>query len=306
MKTKPIAITAVILIGVGLMFICTSFIGGSNLRWLAYALEQGINDGKDFEFDRENFDWEDSEFDEDDEDWYWQKEFDTKFKRNSKRKTDYDYSGQDIKALHIKANGAKIYLCRANDLNVSVVNGINRSMYAELSDGGTLRINEKQRRHKVRRWRDAYRSYVIIGMPNNTQLNEFTIELNGAALQAKDIDINALQTDIEVNASAVQFVRTVNFKSFATDISCNAANVQLTGELKGKTDVSCNTGGVQLNIIGDENEYSWTSQAALGVIRINGSTAAGGISAVKSNKNEKKYNHLDISCNVGSVDVSIR
>lgn len=198
MKTKPIAITAVILIGVGLMFICTSFIGGSNLRWLTYALEQGINDGKDFEFDRENFDWEDSEFDEDDEDWYWQKEFDTKFKRNSKRKTDYDYSGQDIKALHIKANGAKIYLCRANDLNVSVVNGINRSMYAELSDDGTLRINEKQRRHKVRRWRDAYRSYVIIGMPNNTQLNEFTIELNGAALQAKDIDINALQTDIEV------------------------------------------------------------------------------------------------------------
>ena len=82
MKTKPIAITAVILIGVGLMFICTSFIGGSNLRWLTYALEQGINDGKDFEFDRENFDWEDSEFDEDDEDWYWQKEFDTKFKRN--------------------------------------------------------------------------------------------------------------------------------------------------------------------------------------------------------------------------------
>ncbi len=320
---KVLVTIAVVLMCVGLILVLASFAGGTNFKKLGNLLHDtydsngerciggrrivknlanGIEALTDGDYDDD--DWDD--YDDDDLNEFFDKEFSRnkdEFDKKYPIKRNYEYAPSDnIRSLDIDVSAATIVMERGESFSVGIYSGKKRNITSKLESDGRLKIGEAHASAKRYKGLNPYKALVRIRVPADTVLDELDLQIDAAAFYADRILLTVQKFSLELNAGAVRIKRPEQFLCFGTDIDCNAGSIIVEGALRGRTDIDCTAGQVVLKIDGADEAYSWDTDAALGSVKINDNSVSGN-SRQRSAAKEK--NHIDISCSVGSVDISI-
>ena len=335
--TKILIRIALVFMCLGLIFMLASFAGGTNFKKLGNLLHDTYdsNDGRcidgrrivknlvngikalgynynynydynyeyDYNYDDDD-DWDD--YDDDDLNEFFDKEFSRnkdEFDKKYPIKRNYEYTPNDnITSLDIDVGAARIFMERGENFSVKIFSGKKRNIISRLESDGKLKIGEAHASAKRYKGLKHYKALVRISVPADTVLDELDLQINAAAFYADRISLTVQEFSAELNAGAIRIKKPEQFLCFGTDIDCNAGSIIVEGALRGRTDIDCTAGQVVLKIDGADEAYSWDTDAALGSVKINDNSVAGN-SRQRSAAKEK--NHIDISCAVGSVDISI-
>ena len=322
---KVLVTIAVVLMCVGLILVLASFAGGTNFkklgnllhdtydsscgrhiggRRIVKSLANGIEALTDGDYDYDDDDWDD--YDDDDLNEFFDKEFslnDAEFNKKYPIKRNYEYTPSDnITSLDIDVGAARIFMERGENFSVKIFSGKKRNITSRLESDGRLKIDEEHTSAKRYKGLKNYKAIVRISVPADTVLDELDLQINAAAFYADRISLTVQEFSAELNAGAIRIKKPEQFLCFGTDIDCNAGSIIVEGALRGRTDIDCTAGQVVLKIDGADEAYSWDTDAALGSVKINDNSVSGN-SRQRSAAKEK--NHIDISCAVGSVDISI-
>lgn len=320
---KVLVTIAVVFMCVGLILVLASFAGGTNFKKLGNLLHDtydsnggrciggrrivknlanGIEALTDGDYDDD--DWDD--YDDDDLNEFFDKEFslnDAEFNKKYPIKRNYEYTPSDnIKSLDIDVGAARIFMERGENFSVKIFSGKKRNITSRLESNGKLKIDEEHTSAKRYKGLKNYKAIVRISVPADTVLDELDLQINAAAFYADRMLLTVQKFSAELNAGVIRIKKPEQFLCFGTDIDCNAGSIIVEGALRGRTDIDCTAGQVVLKIDGADEAYSWDTNAALGSVKINDNSVAGN-SRQRSAAKEK--NHIDISCAVGSVDISI-
>lgn len=320
---KVLVTIAVVLMCVGLILVLASFAGGTNFKKLGNLLHDtydsnggrciggrrivknlanGIEALTDGDYDDD--DWDD--YDDDDLNEFFDKEFSRnkdEFDKKYPIKRNYEYTPSDnIRSLDIDVDAATIVMERGENFSVGIYSGKKRNIISRLESDGRLKIGEAHASAKRYKGLHPYKALVRIRVPADTVLDELDLQINAAAFYADRISLTVQKFSLELNAGAIRIKRPEQFLCFGSNIDCNAGSIIVEGGLRGRTDIDCNAGQVVLNIDGAGEGYSWNTDAALGKVTINDNSVAGNS---RQRSGEKEKNHIDISCTVGSVDISI-
>lgn len=320
---KVLVTIAVVLMCVGLILVLASFAGGSSFkklrtllhdtydsnggrciggRRIVKSLANGIEALTDEDYDDD--DWDD--YADDDLNEFFDKEFSRnkdEFDKKYPIKRNYEYTPSDnIKSLDIDVAAARIFMERGESFSVGIYSGKKRNITSKLESDGRLKIGEAHASAKRYKGLNPYKALVRIRVPADTVLDELDLQIDAAAFYADRISLTAQKFSAELNAGVIRIKKPEQFLCFGTDIDCNAGLIIVEGALRGRTDIDCTAGQVVLKIDGADEAYSWDTDAALGSVKINDNSVSGN-SRQRSAAKEK--NHIDISCAVGSVDISI-
>ena len=320
---KVLVTIAVVLMCVGLILVLASFAGGTNFkklgnllhdsydsscgrhiggRRIVKSLANGIEALTDEDYDDD--DWDD--YADDDLNEFFDKEFSRnkdEFDKKYPIKRNYEYTPSDnITSLDIDVAAARIFMERGENFSVKIFSGKKRNIISRLESDGKLKIDEEHASAKRYKGLNPYKALVRIRVPADTVLDELDLQIDAAAFYADRISLTAQKFSAELNAGAIRIKKPEQFLCFGTDIDCNAGSIIVEGALRGRTDIDCTAGQVVLKIDGADEAYSWDTDAALGSVKINDNSVSGN-SRQRSAAKEK--NHIDISCAVGSVDISI-
>ena len=333
--TKILIRIALVFMCLGLIFMLASFAGGTNFKKLGNLLHDTYdsNDGRcidgrrivknlvngikalgynynydhnyeyDYNYDDDD-DWDD--YDDDDLNEFFDKEFSRnkdEFDKKYPIKRNYEYTPSDnIRSLDIDVDAATIVMERGENFSVGIYSGKKRNIISRLESDGRLKIGEAHASAKRYKGLHPYKALVRIRVPADTVLDELDLQINDAAFYADRISLTVQKFSLELNAGAIRIKRPEQFLCFGSNIDCNAGLIIVEGALRGRTDIDCTAGQVVLKIDGADEAYSWDTDAALGSVKINDNSVSGN-SRQRSAAKEK--NHIDISCAVGSVDISI-
>ncbi|MGI5171986.1 DUF4097 family beta strand repeat protein [Treponema sp. OMZ 840] len=324
--TKKIVIWALILMGIGAVFMAAALAGGARFKDLKY-FNYTINGNRRFRDNLFNIIYDlnailsDDVWDEDFDDILDAKE-DLRAAREE-LSDEYDelkeafdelngelkslpvaftnsYEGKNVSAIEIDVSAARIDIKTGTTFSVTVRQGRHRNVYSSLKNG-VLEIDEKGGFNWKRKRKKPDTAYIDVTIPENTVLDELDIAVNAGALSLHHRSLTANELSVELNAGSVS-IRDVT--SLHTDIDCNAGVVRIDGRLRGKTEADCNAGKIDLTIDSGGEDYSWDAKAALGNIRVNDSVSSG--LANLNSSGSTRINHLDLSAAVGSIDVSIQ
>ena len=335
--TKILIRIALVFMCLGLILVLASFAGGTNFKKLGNLLHDTYDsnggrciDGRrivknlvngikalgynynynydynyeyDYNYDDDD-DWDD--YDDDDLNEFFDKEFSRnkdEFDKKYPIKRNYEYTPSDnIRSLDIDVGAATIVMERGENFSVGIYSGKKRNIISRIESDGKLKIGEVHASAKRYKGLKNYKAIVRISVPADTVLDELDLQINAAAFYADRISLTVQEFSAELNAGAIRIKKPEQFLCFGTDIDCNAGSIIVEGALRGRTDIDCTAGQVVLKIDGADEAYSWDTDAALGSVKINDNSVAGN-SRQRSAAKEK--NHIDISCAVGSVDISI-
>ena len=335
--TKILIRIALVFMCLGLIFMLASFAGGTNFKKLGNLLHDtydsnggrcidgrrivknlvngikalGYNYNYNYDYNYEydyNYDDDDDWDDYDDEDLneFFDKEFSRnkdKFDKKYPIKRNYEYTPSDnIRSLDIDVGAAMIVMERGENFSVGIYSGKKRNITSRIESDGKLKISEAHASAKRYKGLKHYKALVRISVPADTVFDELDLQINAATFYADRISLTVQEFSVELNAGTVRIKKPEQFLCFGTDIDCNAGSIIVEGALRGRTDIDCTAGQVVLKIDGADEAYSWDTDAALGSVKINDNSVSGN-SRQRSAAKEK--NHIDISCAVGSVDISI-
>jgi hypothetical protein len=318
--TKILITIALVFMCAGLVLMLASFAGGTNFKKLGNllrdtcdsnggkrivkSLANGIEALTDGDYNYDDDDWDD--YDDDDLNEFFDKEFslnDAEFNKKYPIKRNYEYTPSDnIKSLDIDVGAARIFMERGENFSVKIFSGKKRNITSRLESNGKLKIDEEHTSAKRYKGLKNYEAVVRIRVPTDTVLDELDLQINAAAFYADRMLLTVQKFSAELNAGVIRIKKPEQFLCFGTDIDCNAGSIIVEGALRGRTDIDCTAGQVVLKIDGADEAYSWDTDAALGSVKINDNSVSGN-SRQRSAAKEK--NHIDISCAVGSVDISI-
>lgn len=315
--TKILIRIALVFMCLGLIFMLASFAGGSNFKKLRTLLHDSYDSScgrhiggrrivKSLANGIEALTDEDYDYDDDDWDDFFDEEFDwndIEFNKKYPIRKNYEYTPNDnITSLDIDVGAARIFMERGENFSVKIFSGKKRNIISRIESDGKLKIDEEHASAKRYKGLKNYKALVRISVPADTVLDELDLQINAAAFYADRISLTVQEFSAELNAGAIRIKKPEQFLCFGTDIDCNAGSITVEGALRGRTDIDCTAGQVVLKIDGTNEAYSWDTNAALGSVKINDNSVSGN-SRQRSAAKEK--NHIDISCAVGSVDISI-
>lgn len=127
------------------------------------------------------------------------------------------------------------------------------------------------------------------------ELTSLDISVDVGNIEIHDQTLRVLDASCDVGALSFNNVISNNSK-----LSTDTGSISFIGELKGKTKVENDVGSVSLSLTGKADDYGYKFKSDMGEIDYNGQTFHG------SNSTEyqmTKENTLDITCDMGSVEV---
>lgn len=138
---------------------------------------------------------------------------------------------------------------------------------------------------------------VTITIPEGSVFTNVDFEFGAGNFEANDITTDVL--DIELGAGNFKgegFV--VNKK---TDISCGAANFEISGTFNGKNDVECGAGAVIMNFDQIATDIGYRVELGLGRIKLFDQSFSG-IADKQNNKGATSF--FELECGVGSIEIN--
>lgn len=137
---------------------------------------------------------------------------------------------------------------------------------------------------------------VTLYVPKNVDLHMISVELG-----AGEIEWNALKADaMKVDLGAGEFVAK-NAEVGDLEVSLGAGECLIQGKLKGDVNVDCAAGDVTLKHVGNEEEFNYEIDCAVGSVRVGKESFSGLASSKKIDNDASKT--MEISVSAGSVEV---
>lgn len=212
----------------------------------------------------------------------------------------YEFDAEKVKNMELSLGAAEIVMVPGKKWTVETRLIEPLAFKCEVTEKGTLVIDNKMRLPNLSFWQHADRHSaprILVTVPEKAELSIIKIALGAGSLTAKNTTLSCKAGYIDVGAGnlVLGYVRGGSWT-----LHCGAGNLELTGTATGNCNIDCSMGKVALKLTGNPDEYSFAGRVALGDISFNG-TKRSGIGSVDCN--ERKMNHLSVNCGMGQVSI---
>lgn len=221
--------------------------------------------------------------------------------------------GTDVRKLDIEAGGCKLSLAESADEyfyvegeNVGKAQGYvkDQALYIKSFKSGKFSID------------DLNACSLTLYVPSGVAFDE--IEIEAGAGKIEFIPIVATEVSVEVGAGDVSFsnlqaqklelavgMGSVNFEGMQVndmDAEVGMGSLYMTGELLGDAKLECAMGSIALVLAGQEKDFNYSMEGAMGNISI-GNEQFAGIAQERSIQNGAQKN-IDAECAMGSIEIT--
>lgn len=139
---------------------------------------------------------------------------------------------------------------------------------------------------------------VTIYIPSNINLDKIKIDVGACKLEAETLEAKK----VDINVGAGEF--TVNkLISDSNNIDCGVGKIQINSSTFNNSSIKCGVGEITMKVNGNQNNYNYEIDSAIGDINI-GNNSYSGIGSNKQIKNNNTDNLLKVDCGIGSVTVN--
>ncbi len=208
------------------------------------------------------------------------------------------YPTKEIKELDINIDVAQVFIMPGEGFTVRAENTEDMYIKSVLEKDGTLEIKDE----RYKEWFNVNpinHPKVYITIPEGMRLNAVDIETDVGALEAKNVSFSTLKLDVKTDVGSIDIA---GITSSETDAEVAVGSIELQGTFSGKTELTCKVGSIKLTSTGNIADWSFESETTLGSIEINDNSMTG---LGKQSSTSKKNNHLELSCDLGSIKVAI-
>lgn len=113
----------------------------------------------------------------------------------------------------------------------------------------------------------------------------------------KEMTFKELEADIDMGRVRIE---DINAKSAA--LSCNMGEILYSGQVEKKGEFECSMGNIEATLTGNEKDYNYNIECAMGSVTI-GSEKISGLGGSKKIDNGASKN-LELDCGMGSIGIS--
>lgn len=138
---------------------------------------------------------------------------------------------------------------------------------------------------------------ILITVPAGVKLDNLFVHFGAGKFESRELGLTCGKAKIDTGAG--NFI----LKGITTsglDARCGMGNMEISGEIKGRSNLDCSMGQTILRIKGDPADYTYDSKVGLGSVEFNKDKQEG---INKSWNQQAKENHVSINCGMGAVKV---
>lgn len=152
---------------------------------------------------------------------------------------------------------------------------------------------------------------VVVTVPRGTRLEYLSVDSEAGSVTLEDMETDFLELTQDLGETTLKncswssadidngcgTIKGTGLTSEYLDVSADMGEVNLQGGFTGETDVEANAGSVSLKLSGSQADYDIELESNLGGVTLNGRGSGRTISQSGG------PHSLDVSCDVGSIDV---
>ncbi len=209
------------------------------------------------------------------------------------------YPEREIKELDIDIDVAQVFISLGEDFTVRAENTEEMYIKSVLDKDGELIIKDERYKEWFER-NSIKHPKVYITIPEGMRFNSIDIETDVGAVEAQNINLETKRLDVKTEVGSIEIN---GITSDETEAEVAVGAIKLQGSFTGNTELSCQLGSIIFNSTGIIENWSYEVETTLGGVKINDNSMAG--LGTQSSLSKKK-NHLDIQCDLGSVEVTIQ
>lgn len=205
-----------------------------------------------------------------------------------------------IKSLEINIDSCSLIFQQGSNLQIKVSNLQENNISCKISKSGVFKIQDSSTFGLLNifsRKSFSKNGKIEVTLPASITLDNLSIKNNNGSISILNnyISCNKLKIKNENGEIAL-----TDFSSNQSDIFTNYGKLLLSGKLYNQTKLNCVSGKIDLSI---GNDFSYKVSRGLGNIIINGESFS---NSSKNISSTKQTNHIDIQCDLGTVDIYSR
>lgn len=246
--------------------------------------------------------------------WDWD-ESDIEFKNEyevSKGDVDRFCPGEDIRKLELELGGCTVCFVSSESQYLSL-EADNAYKFQSYLKGNTLHVKAEGKSMAMENWMESESCNITLYVPEGYVFDE--VELNLGAGYVQLGDLYAQKASLEVGAGEID----IHYAEVPKmDISIGAGSVMVTemevneleaevgmgsfqaeGEISHKADIQCSMGYVELYLRGEESDFNYEVEGAMGYIEIGGMDFGSFSQERKIDNGASKS--IEVECSMGSI-----
>ena len=202
-----------------------------------------------------------------------------------------------IKSMEINIDSCSLTFLQGENLQIKVSNLQENNISCKISKSGVFKIQDSSTFGLLNIF--SRKSFSKNGMIEVTL--PFSINLENLSIKNNNGSVSILNNSINCNKLLIQNengeIAMTDFTSKESDIFTNYGTLFLSGNLFNQTKLDCASGKIDLAI---GNDFSYKVGRGLGSIIINGESFS---NSSKNISSTKQTNHLNIQCDLGTVNI---
>lgn len=241
-----------------------------------------------------------------------------------------DYSGSEVSDLEIEIGGADLVIQESEDDYIWIKNESNRNVRYGMS-GQTFELYD---RTKTRFWNHSMSGTIYLYLPKEISFENIDLligagRLDSIALTADEIELEAgagtfameglTGNDISVNVGAgTATMGYIEADELSVAVGAGKIDIQdsrvqemslevgmgdinMSGAITGNSDLECGMGNINITLDGEEEDYNYNIESALGNVQI-GDSKYSGMATEKYKDNNARYD-MDVECSMGNITI---
>lgn len=216
----------------------------------------------------------------------------------------FEFAEKEVKNLTMAFGAAEVIVISGKKYCVETRGILASDFICNLDSEGTLVIKNKTSLQRLKFFTHSETSRIVsrilITIPEGADVERLKISLGAGRIESREISLHCQKGYVETGAG--NFVMK-GLKGKNVDIRCTMGNVNIAGELTGKSNIDCGMGNIKLELKGNVQDYSYDAKVGLGDIKINDEKRAG---VAQQFSSEIKENHFSVVCGMGSVNINIK
>lgn len=227
---------------------------------------------------------------------------------SSEKTMDFNQTYQNIQNIEIDVGGSDITIISGDEFKIEASDVTDKFSVSQKNK--TLKIKENNKVLHV----NNYKGNVLITIPKGIRLEELDIDAGAGKFKIENIEVNKFEIDhgagtLEISNSI--FYKTdidggagmINIDSSTLnnlDMDTGVGSVEIEASITGNSEIECGVGEINMTLLGNENEYSISTEKGIGSIKIKG----------ESQNNNSTYgngnNRIKVEGGVGNIAVNFK
>jgi hypothetical protein len=233
------------------------------------------------------------------------------------------YDGIDNIDMQIEYGDVKII--EGDEFSIDAKNLADKGMESYVNDGTwTIRQSEdyfnvfgmRFSARQLTRWNNNLAPHITITIPKEFVAKNISLNISAGSVMAEAIQ--AESGEFKVDAGKLEINHLVigaksqysvgagemilkNIEVNDITVVCGIGNIEIAGAITGDNEIKCGIGKVELNVIGEEEDYSYEVNSGIGNVSINDNNYHNLSNHIINNDGAANYFYLD--CGIGNIIV---